>query len=613
MKKIILLAGIFALLCTFTLKAQVTIGKETPPDLSAVLQIISPDSTKGVLVPEMTADQRDKISKPANGLLIYNITEDCYNYWNAADSAWQSLCGGMSKAVYTLDCSTVVVNGTYVQGTALNGNDYLSMQVDVKKPGSYSITGTTSNSYGFNTQGTFLNTGLQTVLVPGQGQPKNASPAPGDPVTLTLSGAESGCTNIKIPVLPPTATYSLSCGSAVFNGVYIKGTPLTPSNTVTFNVNVAPIQGNANTWAVSSNTVNGISFSGSGAFAASGTQTIALQGTGTPTGTDPITLTFTTNSSDGAATCTATVNIAYSQMRILGSDGVNNNFGYGLNATSMARAMITSDANFGTKPTSTVKAITPTVDYHQSAATTTDDTYFQTNLLGANPYNIVVIGYDFFWDASKITTFLQYLNNGGVLVLLDENTVTTGGGMQSFMQQLYGNQSIVMTPAASGSPAQGIDGHGPYLIGSIPGDPISAGPFQPTGYTTLGGLGWGADATTASVLYGLPSNLIVYSTGYTAANGANGVTMFRDPTNNLFWVGDGGFDSDPAGYTGGNYSDPIDCPFAVTAATAYQPTPRTGWGAYAQAGSTVYNSYMFGNIMAWAINQAQITKNKKGL
>jgi hypothetical protein len=86
--------------------------------------------------------------------------------------------------------------------------------------------------------------------------------------------------------------------------------------------------------------------------------------------------------------------------------------------------------------------------------------------------------------------------------------------------------------------------------------------------------------------------------------------MFRDPTNNLFWVGDGGFDSDPTGYVGGNYADYVDCPFAVTAAPAYQPTPRNNWVA---AGTTVYNSYMFGNIMTWAINQAQITKNKKGL
>ena len=40
MKKILLLAGVFAWLSVITIHAQVTIGKQTPPDSSAVLQVL---------------------------------------------------------------------------------------------------------------------------------------------------------------------------------------------------------------------------------------------------------------------------------------------------------------------------------------------------------------------------------------------------------------------------------------------------------------------------------------------------------------------------------------------------------------------------------------------
>jgi len=71
MKLFVLFASFF-LFC-FQLLAQVGVGTSAP-DASAKLDVSSTE--KGFLLPRMTTTQRDLISSPANGLLIYNTTSD---------------------------------------------------------------------------------------------------------------------------------------------------------------------------------------------------------------------------------------------------------------------------------------------------------------------------------------------------------------------------------------------------------------------------------------------------------------------------------------------------------------------------------------------------------
>jgi hypothetical protein len=59
------------------------------PDSSAILDVSSVD--RGVLIPRMTTTQRNAISNPATGLLIYNTDTDCVNMWTGA--FWAELCG----------------------------------------------------------------------------------------------------------------------------------------------------------------------------------------------------------------------------------------------------------------------------------------------------------------------------------------------------------------------------------------------------------------------------------------------------------------------------------------------------------------------------------------
>jgi len=88
----------------------------------------------------------------------------------------------------------------------------------------------------------------------------NGSLAPGSLATFTLNNPSGNCTN------------------TVVNGTYIVGISLTAAHTISIKVFVTSI----GSYSLSTNTVNGISFSTSGAFTSAGEQTIHLLGTGTP-------------------------------------------------------------------------------------------------------------------------------------------------------------------------------------------------------------------------------------------------------------------------------------------------------------------------------------------
>ncbi|HEU4632459.1 MAG TPA: hypothetical protein VFS22_00650 [Flavisolibacter sp.] len=81
-----------------------------------------------------------------------------------------------------------------------------------------------------------------------------------------------------------TAIYSLnggtsSCTGAVLNGVFTAGTATSSANNVILNVNVSQV----GTYTISTNSVNGISFTGTGSFTTTGAQTVVLTASGTPT------------------------------------------------------------------------------------------------------------------------------------------------------------------------------------------------------------------------------------------------------------------------------------------------------------------------------------------
>lgn len=557
----------------------------TSPNPNSVLDVISANNNKGILIPRLTEAQRDAITinKPQDdGLTIYNTTEDCFNYWSLADDEWKSVCGQLGKAVFTIDCSAAKAMGTYVKGRDLTASNYLSISVNVTKIGNYTISGTTSNGYNFYGTGTFLNTGIQTIRIAGQGNPLNIQT---DTVSLNANGTDVTCTPpVSVTVLSPAGTFTMSCGSATVNGVYKVGTVLGASNTITLPVNVSSL----GSYTVTSNTVDGISFSGSGTFTATGNQNITLSGTGTPTSTSVKTLTLTSDSQGGVSTtCNVNVIVVIPAKKML-TIGLGTTYGYNLSNTGRpSNALITTNTNYGTLPASIVKyeGWSQIIDGSNSPSAAQLNTW----LLGTAPVDIVVIGYSYGMNAAEASIFLQYLQKGGVILSFCEDNA----GNQNFFRTIFNDPSITQSTTAG-------SGDGRTYTLPITSDEIINGPFG-----DIRGKLWGDDATDAVYFTGLPSGEISVYSNATNANNNTGtvsgaVTAFRHKSFNLVWVGEGGFNSQ-SGNTGDLNSNTI-CPFILDANK--KPTPKTTYGT---TGTLIYNSTFTANAVAWAIKQAEFS------
>jgi len=95
MRQIILLFSAFFFI-TITIRAQVGIGTETP-ESSSVLDITS--TSKGLLVPRMTQIQKNAISNPATGLLLYQ-TDGTVGFYSYDGSNWLLLINNSSQGLY---------------------------------------------------------------------------------------------------------------------------------------------------------------------------------------------------------------------------------------------------------------------------------------------------------------------------------------------------------------------------------------------------------------------------------------------------------------------------------------------------------------------------------
>ncbi|MCW3160466.1 hypothetical protein [Chryseobacterium oryctis] len=549
------------------------------PNANSVLDVVSNNNDKGILIPRLTEAQRDAIViNPAtdDGLTIFNTTEDCYNYWSLADNEWKSVCGQIGKSVFTVDCANTKAMGTYIQGKELTASNYLSVSVNVTKIGNYTITGTTTNGYNFYGTGVFMNTGIQTVQVPGQGVP---SAIQIDNVQLSANGVDVTCTPaVTVDVLSPAATYTMSCGSATVNGVYKVGTALTASNTITLPVNVSAL----GSYTVTTNTVDGISFSGSGTFTSTGNQNITLSGMGTPSSTSVKTLTITSDSKGGTSTtCTVNVIVVIPKKRIL-TLGVGI-YNAGTNGTYL-NSMITSSNNFGTNANSTVKFEGWEIINGPDDPTAA---YLSTYLTGANPVDIVITGHGGYIGAgsNEAQVIADYLANKGIVITFNEFATE----MQPLFRTVFNDPGITATQAGAG----GAGTVKQFGIG-LSNDPIINGPFG-----NLAGKYWGEDCSETLRINNLPSNeIIVYSNGIynNTLGSSNNITSFRHATLNLVWIGDGGFVSNNNSTTAG-----ATCyPFLTDANN--RPIPRPNFGS---TNTTINNSIFVANALAWAIKEAE--------
>ena len=80
----------------------------TTPNASAQLDLSATD--KGFLPPRMTTSQRDAIVTPAEGLIIYNTTANCLEWFIGI--GWQNACNGSTSPPQASFCQNDIVSNT---------------------------------------------------------------------------------------------------------------------------------------------------------------------------------------------------------------------------------------------------------------------------------------------------------------------------------------------------------------------------------------------------------------------------------------------------------------------------------------------------------------------
>lgn len=189
--------------------AQVGIGT-TNPDSKSILDIVS--SNKGMLIPRMTKTERDLIQPNGQkGLMIFNTTQNCFNFWNTIESNWESLCGDKFGGVEFSNCASIKIQGVYNSDKPANDQKIkLLVPVKVTAIGSYSYTASV-NGITFTAIGNYVSIGPQIVsFIPTSGTP--TMPVGTFPATLTVSptvaSPETGvtCTGINIKFISRLAS-----------------------------------------------------------------------------------------------------------------------------------------------------------------------------------------------------------------------------------------------------------------------------------------------------------------------------------------------------------------------------------------------------------------------
>lgn len=89
--KLVLIAMVLMFFTVISAAAQVGIGTTTP-NASSMLDVQS--NAKGVLIPRMLTSERDAISNPANGLLVFDTTSN--SFWYYKTDTWKELVGSNS-------------------------------------------------------------------------------------------------------------------------------------------------------------------------------------------------------------------------------------------------------------------------------------------------------------------------------------------------------------------------------------------------------------------------------------------------------------------------------------------------------------------------------------
>ena len=161
MKKTLLIICTLVLLAATGVGAQVGINADNAlPDSSAMLDVQS--TNKGILVPRMTATQRDAIANPATGLLVYVNTDSSFYYFDG--TTWLKLTGGTISALADADNDTKIQLEKNVDEDIIRFN--LGGQEHFRMVGGRMVVSGTSSNYAYGSGSTLQNvtSGVANVI-----------------------------------------------------------------------------------------------------------------------------------------------------------------------------------------------------------------------------------------------------------------------------------------------------------------------------------------------------------------------------------------------------------------------------------------------------------------
>ena len=218
----LLIVGVLILLPFTRLMAQAGINADgSLPDPSAMLDVKS--TTKGMLIPSMTLTQRDAISNPANGLLIYCLTNN--NFYSNA--------GTPSSPNWIVVNSQWTTNGTSVSYT--NGN----VGIGTTSPNSTLSVGG-SSQFQVNSTGNITKINNVTTSWPSvQGAASSTLQNDGSGNLSWVSLAAGGVKQVKRGTL--TLGYLVTTGTVSFSPAIVPSKSIVETRIIVSDVSSTPI------------------------------------------------------------------------------------------------------------------------------------------------------------------------------------------------------------------------------------------------------------------------------------------------------------------------------------------------------------------------------------
>ncbi|UAY52792.1 hypothetical protein [Ferruginibacter albus] len=187
--------------------------------------------------------------------------------------------GTLSASDTTGDCFPVTVHGKYVAGIPLTDDNYFDLEVNITAVGTFTMSTDSVNGMYFSSMGEqrFGYTGKNTVHLYGHGKPISSGVT-----TFTVSYNGTTCTISLIVDAHAAGSYVFDTTghviTAAVSGSYTTGVPLTNSDSVLVTLSVL----HPGSLHLTSDTVNGMFFSGTSIFNDSGIHILTLYGNGVP-------------------------------------------------------------------------------------------------------------------------------------------------------------------------------------------------------------------------------------------------------------------------------------------------------------------------------------------